>query len=176
MPPFRNGGRGRGDRGTDRNTTRAIAPPLAQRISPSCVFRPQAHVACDCWHAATSGALEWLRNGVRRGLARLCWPGRGAVPRRAATGVGLRVCIAPCTAHSQQLAAWPCVQQHCLTGFDLTTPARTPQTRFCTKYRHSDGVLVLKVTDDVRVSVPACWWQCCRRNPQSPRLLMASCV
>jgi hypothetical protein len=29
--------------------------------------------------------------------------------------------------------------------------AAPPQTRFCTKYRHRDGALVLKVTDDVRV-------------------------
>ena len=30
-------------------------------------------------------------------------------------------------------------------------PCRRRQTRFCTKYRHKDGALVLKVTDDVQV-------------------------
>ena len=36
-------------------------------------------------------------------------------------------------------------------GFDPSPLPCRSQTRFCTKYRHSDGILVLKVTDDVRV-------------------------
>lgn len=92
-------------------------------LPPSCRSCALLGLAACTSRESAAALLLHVPERLRGVLA----PERGAVPRRAAAG---------------RVVDW--------SGLVWRSP-RAAQTRFSTKYRHRDGALVLKVTDDVRV-------------------------